>query len=58
MRAREMMDGLSVVSQPWKKKADQERLINSLQRDLYVEKTVREMTTVEMFNQLRVANGE
>lgn len=57
IRAREMMDLVSIELQPWKKQNDQSKFIAALERDLFTEKTLAEMTTSELFSQLRSKNG-
>lgn len=57
LRAREMLDLVEVVKQPWRKKQDQEKFINSLQKNVYQDQNVKQMTTSEIFNELRAMDG-
>lgn len=53
-----MMDDINIAYQPWKTKNDQDRFLNEIKRDMYQEKSVEQMTTVEVFNSLRLADGK
>lgn len=57
LRARELMDLTEVAKQPYRKRPDQEKFTSSLQRDIYREREVLEMTTAEIFSQLRTMDG-
>lgn len=52
-----MLDLVSIQNQPWKDKKDQSKFVRSLEKDLYTEKAVTQMTTAEIFDKLRAQNG-
>lgn len=52
-----MMDLIQVSSYPQNKKSAQDKLINDLQKQLFVEKSEKEMTSEELFNLLRSKHG-
>lgn len=57
LQAREMLDAFSASTMPYKKKEDQERVINNVKRSLFRDQPVSQMTTAEIFESLRAGNG-